>query len=66
MAEMFAQQMRAQKAVTSDRHIDTGDSAVGGFLEELASELSLKGPGLTGAEGQETPPLVAGLPSNGD
>ena len=66
MAETFAQQMRAQKAVTSDRHIDTGDSARGGFLEELTSEFSLKGPGLTGAEGQETPPFVAGLPSNGD
>ena len=33
-----------------------------GFLEERTSEFSLKGPGLTGAEGQETPPLVAGRP----
>ena len=71
MAETFAQQMRAKKAVSSYRHTDTGDSIMEGFLEELTSEFSLKGTGLTGAEGQETPPLVAGhlecvLPSNGD
>ena len=52
MAETFAQQMRAQKTVTSDRHTDTGDSIMEGFLEELTS----------GAEGQERPALVAGCP----
>lgn len=48
---MFAQRMRAQKTVTSDRHTHTGDSITEGFLEEVTSEFSLKGPGLAGADG---------------
>ena len=42
MAETFAQQMRAKKAVSSYRHTDTGDSIMEGFLEELTSEFSLR------------------------